>query len=240
MRVSLFIPCLVDQFAPETGVGMVKVLKKLGVSIDYPAEQTCCGQPAFNTGYRREAKRLAERFIRIFKDAEYIVAPSGSCVAMVKVFYPQLDIDPNLQSDLEKVTRSIYEFSEFLVNVLGVVDVGARFSGRVTYHDACHLLRELKVRNAPRQLLQHVKGIEFVESENADVCCGFGGTFSVKYPEISTAMAEEKIDALQRSGAQYVIANDTGCLMQIAGLLSHRKMPIKTMHLAELLGGHLS
>jgi L-lactate dehydrogenase complex protein LldE len=240
MRVSLFIPCLVDQFAPEAGVGMVKVLKKLGIRMDYPSEQTCCGQPAFNTGYRREAKRLAERFIRIFKDAEYIVAPSGSCVAMVKVFYPQLDIDPELQGELDRVTKSIYEFSEFLVNVLGVVDLGARLRAKVTYHDACHLLRELNVRDAPRHLIQHIRDVEFVESDNSDVCCGFGGTFSVKYPEISAAMAEEKIQYLQKSGAEYIIANDTSCLMQIAGMLSRKKISIRTVHLAELLGGCLT
>jgi L-lactate dehydrogenase complex protein LldE len=239
MRVSMFIPCLVDQFAPETGLGMAKVLKKMGLEVEYPSEQTCCGQPAFNTGYHREARKMAERFIRVFENAEYIVAPSGSCVSMVKTFYHFLEISPSLQDALRKVTTSIYEFSEFLVNVLGIADVGASFAGKVTYHDACHLLRELNVRDAPRKLIRSIKGIEFVESQNTDVCCGFGGTFSVKYPEISSAMGEEKVESLLRTNADYVIANDTSCLIQIAGILSRRNIPMKTLHLAELLGNGL-
>jgi L-lactate dehydrogenase complex protein LldE len=158
---------------------------------------------------------------------------------MVKTFYHFLEISPSLQDALRKVTTSIYEFSEFLVNVLGIADVGASFAGKVTYHDACHLLRELNVRDAPRKLIRSIKGIEFVESQNTDVCCGFGGTFSVKYPEISSAMGEEKVESLLRTNADYVIANDTSCLIQIAGILSRRNIPMKTLHLAELLGNGL-
>jgi L-lactate dehydrogenase complex protein LldE len=240
MRVSLFIPCLVDQFFPQTGAAMVKVLRKLGVMVDYPSEQTCCGQPAFNTGYHREAIQLAERFIKIFSNAEYIVAPSGSCVSMVKVFYPELDLSPSFKEQSHAIAAKTFEFSEFLVNVLHVSDVGARFPAKATYHDACHLLRELKIKTEPRQLLRNVKGLELVEMEHSETCCGFGGTFSVKFPEISTAMAEEKIDAIHRAGVNYVVANDSSCLMQIAGLLARKKSPVKTIHLAEVLGNELN
>ncbi len=198
MRISLFVPCLIDQFFPQIAVSTVRVLRKLGVEVAYPEAQTCCGQPAFNMGYHDEAKKLAERFIRIFSDAEYIVTPSGSCGSMVRVFYPTLPIHEELKEPLEHVRKRTYELSEFLVNVLKVTDIGAAFSGRVTYHDSCHLLRELNVKDPPRLLLRNVKGIDFVEMEESNSCCGFGGSFSVKFPEISTAMVEEKVKSIQK------------------------------------------
>jgi L-lactate dehydrogenase complex protein LldE len=239
MRVSLFIPCLTDQFFPKVGINLYKILKKVGAEVDYPEDQTCCGQLAFNSGYHEEAIELAQRFLQVFRGAEYIVAPSGSCTSMVKIFYAEILEDSGLQEILHDVASKTYEFSDFLVNVLGVNDLGVHFPHRVTYHDACHLLRELKVKDAPRDLIRHVRGIEFVEMEESENCCGFGGTFSVKYPEISTTMAEDKASAIAQSGAEYVVANDSSCLMQIAGYLSRKGIPAKPLHLADLLGENL-
>ncbi|MEE9325467.1 MAG: (Fe-S)-binding protein [Dehalococcoidia bacterium] len=236
LRASLFITCLVDQLTPQVGESMVKVLRRLGVEVDFPRDQTCCGQPAFNSGFRREASTLAKRFISIFQNSDYIVAPSGSCTSMVKVFYPELfKKEPRLREEAEALSSRVYEFSEFLVKVLGVEDVGAEYRGRVTYHDSCHLLRELGVESEPRRLIKAVKGVEFVELERSDQCCGFGGTFSVKYSDISGAILQDKIDNIRSSSAEVMIANDTGCLMHIAGGLSRQGIPMKTMHLAELL-----
>ncbi len=239
MRVSLFIPCLVDQFFPGVGINLFKILKKVGLSVDYPKEQTCCGQPAFNSGYHDEATQLGRRFLEVFREAEYIISPSGSCTSMVKVFYPEILEDPGLHQAVNDVTSRTYEFSDFLVNVMGIKDLGVRFPHRVTYHDACHLLRELRVHQAPRELIRHVRGIELVEMDQADVCCGFGGTFSVKFPEISTAMAQDKGTAIAKTTAEYVVANDSSCLMQIGGYLSREGIPVKPLHLADLLGENL-
>ena len=235
MKVNLFIPCLVDQFFPEVGVATVKILKKVGCEVNYPFEQTCCGQPAFNTGYRREAKILAERFIKIFAESDYIVAPSGSCVSMVKVFYDDLDLPQNLQSDLRILKNKIFELSEFLVDVLNVTDVGTSFRGKVTYHESCHLLRELHVSGQPRLLISNIKGVEFIEMKDSNRCCGFGGTFSVKFPELSHIITEDKVKSIEESGTDYVIGCDSSCLMNIERVLMKRKSHIKTMHLSELL-----
>lgn len=240
MRVSLFITCLVDQMFPSAGRAMVTTFKRLGVEVAFNDQQTCCGQPAFNTGYRADARRMAEHFINVFErePADFIVAPSGSCTAMVRNFYGELFHEPEDEPWRERlagVTGRLREFSEFLVKELKVEDVGARFAGRVTYHDACHLLRELRIADEPRRLIRAVRDIEFVEMEAPDTCCGFGGTFSVKYAEISGAILQEKLDRIARSGVAYVVANDSSCLMQIAGGLSRAGSPVKTMHLAELL-----
>jgi L-lactate dehydrogenase complex protein LldE len=235
MRIHLFIPCLVDQFYPQVAVSMCRVLKRLGVEYSYPSEQTCCGQPAFNSGYHREATELAERFLNIFDPAETLVAPSGSCVSMVKVFYPQLDLSEHARNILSRLAPRVFEFSDFLVRELGVTDVGAKFKARATYHDSCHLLRELEVEEQPRRLIRSIRDLEFVELDDMQTCCGFGGTFSVKFPEISLAMATDKIAAIERTGAEIVVANDSSCLMQIAGVLSRRKSRVVPMHLAELL-----
>jgi L-lactate dehydrogenase complex protein LldE len=235
-RVSLFITCLVDEFFPEVGESLVKVLRRLGVAVGFNPQQTCCGQPAFNTGYQRYALDLGKRFLDIFADAEYVVAPSGSCVSMVKHYYSELfKDDPELARRARELGARMYELSDFLVNVLGVEDVGASYHGRVTYHDACHLLRELRIKDEPRRLIRAVRGIQFVEMDNADQCCGFGGTFSVKLADVSGAMVRDKIEGIKRTGADVVVANDSSCLMQIAGALSRQGSPIKTMHLAELL-----
>ena len=219
---------------------MVSTLRRLGVEVVYNEAQTCCGQPAFNSGYRKEARALAEHFVNVFERerADFIVAPSGSCTAMVRNFYGELfhgKGDERRRRALERVRLRLREFSEFIVKELKVEDVGARFAGRVTYHDACHLLRELNIAEEPRRLIRAVRDVEFVEMEAPDTCCGFGGTFSVKYGEISSAILDEKLARLSRSGVEYVIANDSSCLMQIAGGLSRAGSSIKTMHLAELL-----
>jgi L-lactate dehydrogenase complex protein LldE len=236
MKVSLFITCLVDQFFPEVGMSMVSVLRRLGAQVDFPSEQTCCGQPAFNGGFKTEARDLARRFISIFEDSEYIVAPSGSCTSMVRVYYKELfHDDPDWKKRAESLASRTYEFTEFVVNVLGVEDVGAVYQGKVALHQSCHLLRELNVRTEPRRLLNAVKGIEVVELERAEACCGFGGLFSIKYPEISGGILQEKIDSVEKSGADVIVASDAGCLMQIAGGLSRQGMATRTMHIAELL-----
>lgn len=240
MRVSLFITCLNDQLFPQVGTAMVTTLRRLGVDVTFNQAQTCCGQPAFNSGYRNEARALAKHFISVFErePADFIVAPSGSCTAMVRNFYRELfhnEEDDPLRQALEGVNVRLREFSEFIVKELQVEDVGARFERRVTYHDACHLLRELNLAAEPRRLIRAVQGVDFVEMEAPDTCCGFGGTFSVKYSEISNAILSEKLSRIARSGAEYVIANDSSCLMQIAGGLSRAGSTVKTMHLAELL-----
>lgn len=237
LKVSLFITCLVDQLCPNVGVAAVAVLRRAGCEIVFDERQTCCGQPAFNTGYRKEARKFAERFIEIFEesDAEFIVSPSGSCTAMVKHFHELFPNDENWRKRCEKIADKTFEFSSFLVNVLKIENVGAKFSGKLTWHDACHGLRDLNIKNEPRDLLKNVENAEFVELENADVCCGFGGTFSVKYPEISAAILDNKIEAIERSGADTVVACDASCLMQIGGRLSRIGSKVKPMHIAEIL-----
>jgi len=244
IKVYIFITCLVDTFFPEVGESMVKVLKELGVEVDFIEEQTCCGQPAFNGGYQDDARAVAERFLYIFyktlnnapnKDT-YIVCPSGSCTSMVKVFYEDIfKNSPELLNKVRFISENTFEFSEFLVKVLNTVDVGAEYKGVITYHDSCHLLRELKVKDGPRELIKSVKGVKFKEMELHDACCGFGGTFSIKFPKVSVSMLDEKIECILNSGADTLVSSDMGCLMNIGGALSRRNISIKVMHLAELL-----
>jgi L-lactate dehydrogenase complex protein LldE len=236
MKVSLFITCLVDQIFPEVGMSMVNVLRRLGVEVDFPMAQTCCGQPAFNSGFNSEARDLARRFIKIFEDSDYVVAPSGSCTSMIRVFYKELfEGEPEWHERAESLASRSYEFTEFIVNVLGVEDVRASYHGKVALHQSCHLLRELNVRTEPQLLLNSVKGIEMVPLERADACCGFGGLFSIKYPEISGGILQEKIENVEKSGADVLVACDAGCLMHIAGGLSRQSIGTRTMHIAELL-----
>lgn len=236
MRLSLFITCLVDQFHPEIGLGMVCVLERLGVACDFPDAQTCCGQPAFNAGCPDEARLVARQFIRAFRDSELIVAPSGSCVSFVKHHLPSL-FEPGSDEHREamSIAGRVHEFSQFLVGVLGKDDVGAAFAHRVTYHDSCHLLRELGVKDEPRRLLAKVRGLELVDTPAPDTCCGFGGVFSITQPDISAAMGHDKIENIRRAGAEYVVACDTGCLMHLRGLMSRGGAPVKALHLAEVL-----
>jgi len=237
MRVSLFITCLIDQMWPEIGTSAVAVLRRAGCEVVFDERQTCCGQPAFNTGYRSEARKLAERFIEIFEEteAEAIVSPSGSCTAMAHHFHELFPDDEQWRRRARRLAERTFEFSSFLVNRLGVEDVGASFRGRVTWHDACHALRDLSVHSEPRRLIANVRGAEFVELPNADACCGFGGTFSVKYPEISVAILDNKIEAIEKAGVRALVSGDASCLMQIGGRLSRQRSTVQVLHLAELL-----
>jgi len=236
-RVGLFVTCIVDQMWSSIGTSTVKVLRRAGCEVQFDERQTCCGQPAFNTGYRAEARRVAERFIQLCEesDAESIVSPSGSCTAMVHHFESLFPEDEQWRKRSRAIADRTFELSSFLVRVLKVSDVGARFRGRVAWHDACHGLRELGVRDEPRELIKKVRDAEFVELENADACCGFGGTFAVKYPEISAAILDQKIEAIEAAKVDAVISGDASCLMQIGGRLSRIGSKVRVMHLAELL-----
>jgi L-lactate dehydrogenase complex protein LldE len=236
-KVALFVTCIVDQMWTQIGTSTVEVLRRAGCEIEFDERQTCCGQPAFNTGYRAEARRVAERFIELCEDsdAQFIVSPSGSCTAMVKHYETLFSGDERWRARARTLAARVFELSSFLVHVLGVVDVGARFKGKVTWHDACHGLRDLGVYEEPRTLIRNVRETEFIELENADACCGFGGTFSVKYPEISAAILDQKIEAIERSGVDAVVSGDASCLMQIGGRLSRIGSKVRPLHLAELL-----
>ncbi|HSQ24426.1 MAG TPA: (Fe-S)-binding protein [Pyrinomonadaceae bacterium] len=237
MQVSLFVTCLVDQLWPSIGTSTVEVLQRAGCKVVFDERQTCCGQPAFNTGYRSEARALARRFIEIFEGsaADAIVSPSGSCTAMVHHFRDLFSDDDEWRARAQALAARTHEFGSFLVNVLGIEDVGASFNGRVAWHDACHGLRDLNIHREPRRLIQNVRGVEFVEMANADACCGFGGTFSVKYPEISVAILDNKIEAIEKAGVRASVSSDASCLMQISGRLTRNGSAVKPMHLAELL-----
>jgi L-lactate dehydrogenase complex protein LldE len=234
MKVTLFIPCFVDMMYPQVGISMVKILEQLGHSVECPGEVACCGQPAFNSGYWDEAREAAVKAVERFKDAEVVVIASGSCGAMMRVFYPELFAGTKHEQDAKRLAPKCHEFSEFLVNVLGVTDLGASFPAKVTFHDGCHGLRELRIKQPPRQLLAKVKGLELVEMSE-EVCCGFGGTFAAKFPMISTAMGEVKCARAMETGAEYVVSNDSSCLMHIQGVADRQRLPIKTLHLAEIL-----
>ncbi len=237
-RVSIFVTCLIDQLFPKVGLSMVTVLERLGYEIDFREDQTCCGQPAFNSGFREEARKVARHFLDVFEDADYIVLPSGSCTAMCSHHFAELFRDD--EATLRRVhvmEPKIWEFSRFLLEVAGVEDVGASFDGKVTYHDSCHALRELSVKEGPRRLLRHVRGLELVEMDIAEECCGFGGTFSVKFAELSGSMARTKVDSIRRTGADAVVSIDSSCLMQIQGAIRKEGLPVRALHLAEVLAG---
>lgn len=236
LRVSLFVTCIVDQLFPDVGMAMAEVLERAGCEVDFLEAQTCCGQPAFNSGYREEARAVATHFLDVFDGAEYIVVPSGSCASMASHHYRELfREDPQRLRQAERIAPRIFEFSKFLVEVARVEDVGARFEHVITYHDSCHALRELKIKDAPRRLLAHVRGLELREMDAAEECCGFGGTFSVKFPGVSGGMARAKIDSIMRTGADAVVSIDSSCLMQLRGALSRAGLPVRTLHLAEVL-----
>jgi L-lactate dehydrogenase complex protein LldE len=235
MRITLFVPCFIDSLYPNVAMSMVRIFEQLGHTVDFPENQTCCGQPPFNSGYWEEARSVASKQLEAFKNAECIVSGSGSCGAMFKVFYPELFHGHSLEAEAKTLSSKTWEFSEFLVSKLKVTDDGARFEGRATFHDGCHGLRELGTKAAPRTLLRAVRGLELVEMGEAESCCGFGGTFAVKYPQISTAMAEVKCASICETKADYVISNDSSCLMQISGWLNRNVGSVKCLHLAEVL-----
>lgn len=229
------VTCLGDVLFPQVGVATVRLLRRLGVEVDFPQAQTCCGQPHFNSGFHHDARDLARHMIRTFADSPLVVTPSGSCAAMVKLEYPELFHDDLLwHPQAESLAERTHELSDFLVNVLHVEDVGARFEGTATYHMACHL-RGLGVLTEPERLLRHVKGLRLLPLERFDECCGFGGSFSVRYPGISGAMVQDKATLIEKSGADAVVATDAGCLMNIAGCLHRRGSKVRFLHLAEVL-----
>ena len=235
MRISLLVPCFVNQFYPKAAMAMVDVLERLGHTVECPEAFTCCGQPPFNSGFWNEARPVACHALETFADADVVVGGSGSCVSMMKIFAPELFQGKPQEKLAREVAAKTFEFSDFLVNELKVTDLGARFPGTVTFHDGCHGLRELGIKKQVRVLLHHVRDLKLVEMGEAETCCGFGGTFSVKFPMISTSMGEVKCASICATGAEYVISNDSSCLMQIQGILDKQGKPVKSLHLAEVL-----
>jgi L-lactate dehydrogenase complex protein LldE len=234
-KVSLFVPCFVDQLLPEVAVDTVKVLRRVGYTVDFPESQTCCGQPAFNTGYWNDAAPCAEHFVRVFKGAETVVCPSGSCATMVRKFYPELLASSPLREDALALASRTFEFSEFLVRVAGITDAGACFPHSVTYNASCHGLRELGLRDEPLQLLRNVEGLTLIEMARSDECCGFGGTFAAKFASISAAMGSSKAESAAATGAEFVTAIDPSCLLHLQGILGKHQDKAHTIHLASIL-----
>jgi len=235
MKVQLFIPCFVDQLYPETGMNMVKVLQKLGCQVVYNEKQTCCGQPAFNAGYWDEARAVATKFLADFEGDSYIVAPSGSCTGYTRNYYERLFENTPDQSRIQRVTKRLFEFTEFLTEVLKVENLNATLNGKATYHDACGALRECGIKAGPRKLLEQVKGLELIEMKEAETCCGFGGTFAVKFEPISIGMAQTKIKSAVETGSDYIITTDVSCMMHMQGYIDNQNLPIKTLHIADVL-----
>lgn len=234
-NVALFVPCFVDQLYPDVAFNMVKVLEKAGCNLNYNPNQTCCGQPAFNAGFWEDAKDVCGKFLKDFSGSEFIVAPSASCVGFVKNYYGKLFENSVYLEDLKKIRESIFEFSSFMIHVLKKEDVGATLNGLATYHDSCAGLRECGIKQEPRQLLSKVKGLELVEMNDVETCCGFGGTFAVKFEAISAAMADQKITNATATNAQYLISTDMSCLMHLDGFARNKSCTIKSMHLADVL-----
>jgi len=236
MKVTLFIPCLIDQFHPQVGKNVVRILKKIGLDVDFADEQTCCGQPFFNAGHWKKAIPLAKKTIKAFKNAKMVVAPSGSCVTMIRTHYKELfGDDSDWLDQAQELSAKTYELSEFLVHIIQVDNLGASYNGKVTYHDSCQVLRGLGISSEPRHLIKKVKNIELIEMDKPDLCCGFGGLFSFKFPHIAEAMVEEKVKNILASGAEAVVGCEISCLMNIGGYLGYRGINVKTLHLADLL-----
>ncbi|VEF49844.1 lactate utilization protein A [Bacillus freudenreichii] len=235
MKVSLFITCLADVFYPEVGMDVVEVLERAGCEVDFPEEQTCCGQPAYSTGYLEDAKEAMKQMMTAFADSEYVVTPSGSCAYMFKEYPEFFKGDPEWAGKAKSLADKTYEFSQFLVDVLKMEDMGAAFEGRATYHKSCHMTRLLGVKDAPFTLLKNVEGLELEPLPRSQDCCGFGGTFSVKMGDISSAMVDEKVEHIKETGADVLIGGDCGCLMNIGGRIEREGLPVRVMHLAEVL-----
>lgn len=235
MKVQLFIPCFVDQLYPETAMNMVKVLEKACCDVRYNTNQTCCGQPAFNAGFLENAKSVAAKFIKDFEDSDYIVAPSASCVGFVRNYYSSLFENSSQRNLIKILAERTFEFTEFLIQIVHIENYGAELNVKATYHDSCAALRECKIKDAPRRLLSKVKGLELIEMIENDTCCGFGGTFSVKFPEISLSMADQKIGNVINTGATHIISTDLSCLMHLEGIIKKKSIPLTTLHIADVL-----
>ena len=235
MKVQLFIPCFVDQLYPQTAFNMVKVLEKTGCEVAYNTNQTCCGQPAFNAGFWEEAREVCTKFLNDFNTADYIVAPSASCVGFVRNYYSKLFENAAVFNQVKDISKRIYEFSEFLTDVLKIENVGAELNATATYHDSCAALRECKIKEAPRKLLNQVKGLEIIEMNDVETCCGFGGTFAVKFEAISIGMADQKVKNASDTNAGIIISTDLSCLMHLDGYIKGKNLPLKTMHIADVL-----
>ncbi|MES2419215.1 MAG: (Fe-S)-binding protein [Bacteroidota bacterium] len=235
MKITLFVPCFVDQLYPETAFNTIKVLEKAGCEVSYNPNQTCCGQPAYNAGYWEQAKEIGNKFLNDFPESDYIVAPSASCVGMVKNGYNDLFTNTIVHNKCRNIQGNIFELSDFLINVLKKDYFGAELDGKAVYHDSCSGLRECKIKAEPRQLLEKVHGLEMVEMVDTEVCCGFGGTFAVKFDAISSAMAEQKVNNALAMGAEYLISTDLSCLMHLDGYIQKNNISLKTMHIADVL-----
>lgn len=235
MTVQLFVPCFIDQLYPETAFNMVKVLEKACCDITYNTNQTCCGQPAFNAGFWDDAKLVATKFLKDFEGIDYVVGPSASCVGFIKNYYPSLFENSSLHNNVKELSGRIFEFTEFLTDVLKIENYGAVLNAKATYHDSCAALRECKIKEGPRKLLSKVKGLELIEMAETETCCGFGGSFAVKFESISAAMADQKVHHALNTGAEYIISTDMSCLMHLDGYIRKKELPIKTMHIADVL-----
>ena len=235
MKVELFVPCFVDQLYPDTAFSTVKVLQKAGCEVNFNPAQTCCGQPAFNAGFWDDAKAVGSKFLNDFTEEDIIVSPSASCTGMVRNYYNDLFTNTTSHNKCRAVQGNIYELSDFLVNILQFDHFGAELEGRAVYHDSCSALRECKIKNEPRQLLSKVYGLEMVDLKDNETCCGFGGTFAVKFDAISTAMAQQKVDNAMAAGADYIISTDASCLLHLQSYIDKNKLSIKTIHIADVL-----
>lgn len=234
--VQLFIPCFIDQLNPEVGFQMVRILEKLGCRVHYNPEQTCCGQPAFNAGYIQEARSVAAKFLDDFQGEGYVVSPSGSCTGFVRGEMESLFANSSHHGQAGRLVPKVYEFTEFLTEVLKITSVGAVFPARVTYHDACGALRECGIKEGPRALLSQVEGLSLIENEASETCCGFGGSFAVKFAPISVGMAQTKVQSALDAGAEFIVSTDQSCLLQLQAYIDEQKLPLKTMHIVEVLG----
>lgn len=235
MKVQIFVPCFVDQLYPQTAMNMVRLLEKAGCEVSYNPNQTCCGQPAFNAGFWEDAKDVCSKFLKDFDANQVIVGPSASCVGFVKNYYGRLFDNSSVHNEVKAIGENIYELSDFLVNKLGITNFGAKLAGKATYHDSCAGLRECKIKNEPRKLLANVEGLELTELNDVETCCGFGGTFAVKFGAISEAMGEQKVENALATGAEYLISTDASCLMHLQGYIDGKKYNLKTMHIADVL-----
>ena len=236
MTIDLFIPCFIDQFYPETAANFVAVLEKAGCTVNYNPEQTCCGQPAFNSGYWKEAKTVAKKFLVDFESADTIVAPSASCTGFIKNYYSKIFKEDvaNLEKS-DQISKRVFELTDFLVNHINQTDFGATFNHKVTFHDSCAGLREYGIKKEPRVLLENVDGLELIEMENTETCCGFGGTFAVKFHSVSTAMTDQKVEKALQTGAEFIVSTEASCLMNMESYIRKNNLPIKTIHLADIL-----